>query len=316
MSQIENQFPFVSIIVAAYNAEKTIEKCLNSLLNLDYPNYEIIVVDNNSSDNTAKIVKKYAEKTKKVIYLFEKKKGWPAARNKGIKYSKAEIVANMDSDCFATRDWLKILVKELLSDPKIGGVVGKTKVEEGKTLAEKYYAQSDPFNFEKKLNNPSIPWELIPWGGGNNAYRKVIFDKIGYYDSDTYISGASIDFHQRLKKETTYRIKYVPKAIIYHAPRGSIKEFFKVSAKYISDGVLRSKRYTTLKINSSQFILEKIKEVIKNILGFHYRIIKFILGKETKLRLVEPLFNIVCLMGSLYGYLKAKFLNVKRTNTK
>jgi len=306
MSQIENQFPFVSIIVAAYNAEKTIEKCLNSLLNLDYPNYEIIVVDNNSSDNTAKIVKKYAEKTKKIIYLFEKKKGWPAARNKGIKYSKAEIVANIDSDCFATRDWLKTLLKELLSDPKVGGVVGKTKVEEGKTLAEKYYAQSDPFNFEKKLNNPSIPWELIPWGGGNNAYRKAIFEKIGYYDSETYTSGADVEFHYRLKKYTNYKIKYVPNAIIYHAPRGSIKEFFKVSAKYTYDAVLRFKEYSSLKIEPSQFISKKIKEIIKNILGFHYRCIKFLLGRETKLRVVEPFFDVIGLLGALYGYLKAQ----------
>ena len=83
--------PFVSIIVAAYNAEESIERCLEHLLNLDYPDYEIIVVDNNSTDKTPGLIKKY-----NVIYLIEEKRGWPAARSRGIKYSKADFVANID----------------------------------------------------------------------------------------------------------------------------------------------------------------------------------------------------------------------------
>lgn len=299
---MSNELPFVSIIVAAYNEEKTIGRCLDAFLALDYPDYEIIVVDNNSSDNTSEITKKYANETGKVIYLFEKKKGWPAARNKGIKYSKARIMANIDSDCFATKDWLKILITKLISNPKTGGVVGRTKVEKGKSLLEQYYAECDPFNIERHIeDNP-----YIPWGGGNNAYRKEVFEKIGYYDSEHYTSGADIEFHQRLKEKTDYKMKYVPEAVIYHASRGSIGEFFKVSAKYTHDGILRSKRYTSLKSNYHWYIPKKTEGIAKNILGFFYRLIKFTLGKETKLRLIEPFFNIVGLLGSLYGYLKAQ----------
>ena len=139
-----SELPFVSIIVAAYNAEKTIGNCLKSLTSLDYPKYEIIVVDNNSTDNTANIVRAYD-----VVYLLEQERGWPAARNTGVRHSKAQVIANIDADCTADKHWLKNLVRELMSDDKIGGVVGRTYVEEGDTMVEKFYAKTDPFNIEK-----------------------------------------------------------------------------------------------------------------------------------------------------------------------
>ena len=290
--------PFVSVIVAAYNAEKTIERCLEHLLKLNYPNYEIIVVDNDSGDETKNIVKNYSS----VIYLFEKKRGWPAARNRGIKYSKAGFVANIDSDCFAQKDWLKILVRELISEPGIGGVVGKTLVEKGESLLEQYYAEGEPFNIERHIGGNSY----VPWGGGNNAYRKEVFEIIGYYDSEHYTSGADVEFHHRLKNNSKYRIKYVPEAVIYHSARNSIKGLFKASAKYSYDGLIQAREFSELKIRYSLYLLKKINEILKNIVGLFYRFIKFIFGKETKLRAVSPLFSIVSYSGNLYGFLKAK----------
>ena len=216
-----SELPFVSVIVAAFNAEKTIARCLDALLVLDYPDYEVIVIDNNSTDRTAEIVKKY-----EVTYLLEEKKGWPAARNTGIEYSKARFIANIDADCFAEKEWLKRLMHGLLVNPSVGGTIGKTKVEEGKKLIERYYAQADPFNFEKHIGKTSY----VSWGGGNNAYRKEVFEKAGYYDSERYVSGADIEFHERVAAQSNLTIKYVPGAVIYHSARNSIRELFHVAA--------------------------------------------------------------------------------------
>ncbi|MDW8368217.1 MAG: glycosyltransferase family 2 protein, partial [Abditibacteriales bacterium] len=194
-------FPFVSVIVAAHNAADTIERCLRHLLALDYPRYEVIVVDNNSTDATRQLVQQFP-----VTLLEEKKPGWPAARNTAIQRAKARFVANIDADCFAERDWLRNLMRVLLSDEKIGGVVGKTKVEPGRTLVQQFYAASDPFNLEGKL---PLGWEFVPWGGGNNAYRKEVFEQIGYYDADRYQSGADPEFHQRMKRLSDYEMRYV-----------------------------------------------------------------------------------------------------------
>lgn len=293
---MSNELPFISIIVAAYNAEKTIERCLKHLLNLDYPDYEIIVVDNNSNDETKSIIQNY-----NVIYLFEKKKGWPAARNKGIKYSKARFVANVDSDCFVDKNWLKTLLIELVNGPTIGGVVGKFVIERGKSLLEQYYAESGPLDIEKHIgSNP-----YVPWGGGNNAYRKEVFEKIGYYNSERYTAGADIEFHQRLKNKSSYQIKYIPEAVIYHVARNNLKDLFKVAVKYTYAGVIQAKEFPELRNHYSLFFVKRLKEILKNIVGFFYRLIKFIFGRETKLRVISPLFSTVNYLGNLYGFFKA-----------
>jgi glycosyltransferase involved in cell wall biosynthesis len=148
-----SELPFASIVVAAYNSSSTIARCIEAIQALDYPSYEIIVVDNASTDDTREIAARCP-----VTLLDEARRGWPAARNRAWHYSKAPLVANIDSDCFAEPSWLRELVTALLTtDPSgacnAGCAVGRTKVEPGTTLAQRFYAAADPFNFEKYLPN-------------------------------------------------------------------------------------------------------------------------------------------------------------------
>lgn len=107
MSQIK-----ASIIIPAFNAERTIERCINSLLNLDFDKdeYEIIVVDNNSSDSTKDIVEQFQNK---VIYLVEHKQGRSCARNKGAKNARGRFLGFVDADVFVEQDWLTNLIKKI-----------------------------------------------------------------------------------------------------------------------------------------------------------------------------------------------------------
>lgn len=108
----------VSFIVPTFNSEKTIGKCIESILDQKCEK-EVIVVDNNSTDNTAKIIKKYS-----VRYLFEKRKGAAAARNKGLENAKGEYVGFIDSDVVLPEDWVVKALEEI--KPKdIAGVGGR-----------------------------------------------------------------------------------------------------------------------------------------------------------------------------------------------
>lgn len=293
--------PFVSIIIAAYNAERTMGRCIDSLLALDYPAFEIIVVDNNSTDNTPDIVKRYP-----IMYLLETKKGWPAARNKGISCSSAKYVANIDADCFPSKDWLKNLILTFLASDgdNVGCVVGKTLVEEGKTLAQRCYSESNPFGTGNKIGKT----KYIPWGGGNNVMLREAFLKAGGYDSDRFISGADVEFHYRLEGKFGYKTIWEPKALIYHEARGSSKEFFTVAAKYAHDGFLRSR---TEEMEDTQdyyhlFALRKFFHISLNGLGIGYRGIKALIGKETWFRVASAYFTIISLSGTIYGYYKGR----------
>ena len=93
----------ISVVVPAYNEEKRIKKCLDSLLSQETKAYEIIVVDNNCTDKTVSIVKKY----KQVKIVHEKKPGITPARNAGFNAAKGDVIARCDADSVMPKDWLR-----------------------------------------------------------------------------------------------------------------------------------------------------------------------------------------------------------------
>lgn len=97
--------PTISVVVPAFNEEKYLPRCLLSLKKQTYPPLEIIVVDNNSSDKTAQIAKKFAAKV-----VFEKKQGMAYARDAGFKMAKGEIIARTDADSEVPPNWLMRIV--------------------------------------------------------------------------------------------------------------------------------------------------------------------------------------------------------------
>ncbi|MBN1896586.1 MAG: glycosyltransferase [Candidatus Aenigmarchaeota archaeon] len=108
----------ISFIIPAYNSEKTIAKCLESVLAQDVKK-EVIAVDNNSTDSTAKIIKKY-----NVKYVFEKKEGEPCARNAGLNSAKGNYIAFVDSDVVLPANWAKKALDVIASEKHVAGVGG------------------------------------------------------------------------------------------------------------------------------------------------------------------------------------------------
>ncbi|MGZ5019236.1 MAG: glycosyltransferase, partial [Chthoniobacterales bacterium] len=105
------QTPSVSVIVCSYNGARTLPACLDSLGTLDYPDYEVILVDDGSTDNTAEIAARYPQ----VKFIQQKNHGLSHARNTGAQAARGEVLAYTDSDCMADRDWLYFLINTLLS---------------------------------------------------------------------------------------------------------------------------------------------------------------------------------------------------------
>ena len=114
----------VSIVIPTYNRSKDIEKSVQSILKIDYPNYEVIVVDDASKDDTIEILEKFRNKKLRIIQ--RKINGGPAAaRNDGIKAAKGSFIAFTDSDCTVSKNWIRDLVKFLDKLPEsTAGVCG------------------------------------------------------------------------------------------------------------------------------------------------------------------------------------------------
>lgn len=124
----KNINPFCSLIVLNYNGEKVIKDTLNSLLTQSYPKnkYEIIVVDNNSQDNSREILTKYSQDYKNIkAFFLENNLGFSKGNNFGIKKSKGEYVALINNDCILEKDWLKEVTVPVLKDKKVFAVNSK-----------------------------------------------------------------------------------------------------------------------------------------------------------------------------------------------
>ena len=214
----------VSVIVPVRNGESTISDCIESLLGQDFPKneYEVIVVDNNSSDGTAAIIKRH-----RVGYLLEKKKGPSAARNAGIAASRGDFLAFTDSDCIAKEDWLREGTKAFATD-KIGCVSGKVSASRPANIYERIIAD------KKQYDTPADYHGLPPYTITANAFfRREVFDAIGNFDTSLR-AGEDKDLCWRMLKKTGLVIKRCPAAIVYHKHRSDLKSYFR---QYFSYGL-------------------------------------------------------------------------------
>ena len=112
----ENRHPLVSVIIPTLNREKYIRQCVESALSQNYPNIEVIVVDNGSTDNTPEILASFGSKIK---CLKEEKRGQSAARNKGLRTAQGEFIAFLDDDDFYLPEKISLSVRKLLKDRSI-----------------------------------------------------------------------------------------------------------------------------------------------------------------------------------------------------
>lgn len=107
---METKKTLISIIVPVYNTEKYIERCLDSIMKQDYPNFEVILVNDGSTDESGIIIQKYKEKYKNISYIKQENKGVGAERNAGIKVAKGDYISFVDSDDLIMEDYCSHLL--------------------------------------------------------------------------------------------------------------------------------------------------------------------------------------------------------------
>ena len=109
-----NESPLISVIVPVYNVEEYLTQCIESIINQTYTNLEIILVDDGSTDQSGKICDEYAIKDDRIQVIHKENRGVGSARNVGLDTSKGEYVSFVDSDDYVDKNYIKILLKQML----------------------------------------------------------------------------------------------------------------------------------------------------------------------------------------------------------
>ncbi len=190
------QGPKVSIVIPAYNEEKYIEKTLVAVLAQDYPNFEVIVVDNVSTDNTCEIVRKFKE----VKLISENKKGPNAARETGRKISTGEFIATIDADTLLPKNWISSGTK-YFKDQKIVAVSGPYRFYDSNFLFSiaSFIVQDVFFTLTNFLTQYVFKNGGVVTGGGA-LIKASSLEKVGGFNTDIEFYGDDADSAMRLSK--------------------------------------------------------------------------------------------------------------------
>ncbi|MBX2975776.1 MAG: glycosyltransferase [Ignavibacteriaceae bacterium] len=236
-------FPFVSIIVPVYNEGKVIRESINSLLKLDYSNYEIIIVNDGSKDDTLEVAKtlvglqqgRYGDV--KVSLINKPNGGKAKALNAGIHFSKAEIVLCMDGDSQLSEDSIRMAVRHF-SDPEIGAVAGNVKVMNRKKLFTDLQALEyiEGLNMARAAQSFMKLVNIIP--GPIGLFRKRAIEDAGYYSSDTFAEDADLTLKILAHN---WKIYYEPRAISYTEAPEKLQQLLKQRYRW-TRGILQAIR--------------------------------------------------------------------------
>jgi glycosyltransferase involved in cell wall biosynthesis len=265
------QPPVLSVIVCTYNREKYIGQCLAHLANqsADKSLYEVIIVNNNSTDNSESIIYDTIRNHPEIrfTYFIEMNQGHTYSRNRGIAESSGKIIAFIDDDAFVAANYCQSLITYFKSNSSVSAIGGKIipvyKESEPKWIS-KYLlplvASLDLGDKERNLKGTKFPI------GANMAFRKSIFNKYGVFDinlgrrADELEGGDEKEMFLRLKKGREL-VRYVPEASVEHIiPPHRLKESY-IKGLAIGVGTSEKKRISTQ--GAGEILRKMFSELVK-----------------------------------------------------
>ena len=208
-----HQLPPVSIIIPAYNEAKVMERALTSLMQLQYPEFEVIVVDDGSSDDTLRVASEWEGQRGPGTYrvITKTNGGKASALNAGIAASKHPLVFCMDADSYLEPRTLLKAARHF-ADPAVGAVAGNVKVENRGKLITRLQALEyiEGLNLPRRAQGFVAAVNIVPGPAG--LFRREALEEIGGYDTDTYAEDADLTLKMM---SAGWRVEYEDQAIAW-----------------------------------------------------------------------------------------------------
>jgi GT2 family glycosyltransferase len=219
-------WPSVSVVIVNYNGKELLRKCLLTLLETDYPNYEAIVVDNASTDGSVTENKDVIGSSPKIKLVKNSKNvGHAQGCNIGTKQSSGKYVVFLDSDIeFEEKNWLTELVNVMETDKTVGLAQAKILLAQDKTRLEYVCTSVDALgswtaNYGQKEKLLTEKMEILAASSGCSIIRREVFEQVGGFDPDYFIYDDDTDLSVRVRL-VGYLVLFVPSSVVIH--RGGV----------------------------------------------------------------------------------------------
>jgi cellulose synthase/poly-beta-1,6-N-acetylglucosamine synthase-like glycosyltransferase len=229
-------WPKISVVVCTYNGHNSIGECLEGLSGLEYPEYEVIIVNDGSTQETADVINYFSRK-----YGFKAittdNRGLSSARNTGLEAASGEIVAYIDDDAFPDPDWLNYIALSFTSTTHVG--IGGPNIAPGDDGLKPACIDHVPGNPSHVLISDEEA-EHIP--GCNMAFRRHALLEAGGFDPHFRIAGDDVDICWRLRKKG-WTLGFSPSAVVWHHRRSSLLSYWKQQVNYGRAEALLEKKW-------------------------------------------------------------------------
>lgn len=230
-------WPMVSIVIVNFNGRNFLSRCLSSVLKTNYPNFEVIIVDNGSTDGSAELVQRCFQYNNIRIIRNSRNLGFAEGNNIGARAAKGEYVVFLNNDTEVDAEWLKELVTVMESDEAIAAAQSKLLSFDRKTID----STGDFINFlgmgwmrgrgEEDKGQYDKIGEIFSARGAGMIVRKQILREIGCFDSDFFMICEDVDLGWRIRLNG-YKVVFVPKSVVYHFGSGTRKKFERAAESY------------------------------------------------------------------------------------
>ncbi|MGC8929201.1 MAG: glycosyltransferase [Candidatus Woesearchaeota archaeon] len=301
-------WPSVSIIIPAYNEEKHISDCINSVLNLDYDKnkIKIIVVNDGSKDRTRDVVEEIIRKKKNrdIILINQKNSGKAKSLNKALKIVKTKFFACLDADSVVSRESLKRIIKTFFEhDENLAIVTPAMKIRNPKNMLQKlqYVEYNISMLLQRLMSNLNSIY-VAP--GPFSFYKTDVVKRLGGFDSTTLAEDQEIAY--RMQKNF-YDIKQSPNAFVYTTPPDNFKALYRQRRRWYIGGFSNIIKYRELFLNP-KYGHFGIVQMPFNLLNFIMAFIGvFLIFYYIFLPVLRFLRNIFIIRFDVYPYLKTFF---------
>ncbi len=233
----------ISVVIPFYNAAATLPSCLAAIAAMRYDGAEYILVDNDSTDDSAGIANRFIQDNPALNarLVREERRGWQTARNRGAKISAGEWLAFTDADCIPDPDWLSDLAREMNEDATVGALAGQILPGKMTNAVSKCLSM-----FTLPANRENRVWRAFTLVSGgfptaNFAVRRAVFEKLGGFDETAEPAG-DYDLCARIYA-AGLGIKALTNARVKHLHRTKLRNLIEQSRRFGETHAMLLKRY-------------------------------------------------------------------------
>ena len=230
-------YPLISVIILNYNGKGFLEECIDSVLKSDYPNFEVILVDNASSDDSIGVIEKaFVQDNRLKIIRNNQNLMFTGGNNVGILQAKGELIIVLNNDTVVEKNWLKEISKAM-QDERIAASQPKMLIYGSSPPILDYTVNTmDRYGFCNGIGRGTIDRgqydgtdEIFYAAGAALVLRKKVLDEVGIFDEKFGAHWEDVDLCWRIRLKG-YKICFIPKAVVYHKGSLTMTRFAKKNA--------------------------------------------------------------------------------------